>query len=210
MLKDGDSSLDPPRILISDFGECEVLSDVHQQERTGATGTLEFMPPELLSRDSSGSFRQDHSQKADIWSLGVVLYFLCYSQVPYTQIADVELLKEEILGFKKVYFPYETPRVSQTLQELMRRLLQTAPELRPTVQEIYSTYKDSMPAFPVTSSRSKTEDATRVPLGNRPIEALSLTTGQRLNITELSVANVAGLSSGNVFYLPLSSLQLEC
>ena len=66
-----------PHILMSDFGESEVLSAQKQQERTGATGTLEFMPPELLEKDSQGRYREEHSLKADIWSLGVVLYFLC-------------------------------------------------------------------------------------------------------------------------------------
>ncbi|KAJ3300537.1 putative serine/threonine-protein kinase iks1 [Borealophlyctis nickersoniae] len=88
-----------PRILISDFGECEVISDQEQRERTGATGTLEFMPPELLMKDESGRYLNDHSPKADMWSLGIVLYFLCFSRVPYSQIDDVDLLKDEILAF---------------------------------------------------------------------------------------------------------------
>jgi hypothetical protein len=37
-----------PRILISDFGECEFMSEIQQAERTGATGTLEFMAPVAL------------------------------------------------------------------------------------------------------------------------------------------------------------------
>lgn len=39
-----------PTILISDFGECEVLDEVESQRvRTGATGTLEFMPPVIFT-----------------------------------------------------------------------------------------------------------------------------------------------------------------
>jgi hypothetical protein len=37
-----------PRILISDFGECEFMSEIQQAERTGATGTLEFMAPVMI------------------------------------------------------------------------------------------------------------------------------------------------------------------
>ncbi len=36
--------------------------DLH--ERTGATGTLEFMPPELLFKDEFGEFKGEHSPKA--------------------------------------------------------------------------------------------------------------------------------------------------
>jgi len=32
-----------PKVLISDFGECEILSHIEKRQRTGATGTLEFM-----------------------------------------------------------------------------------------------------------------------------------------------------------------------
>lgn len=38
-----------PRILITDFGECEILDQAAKRDRTGATGTLEFLAPELLA-----------------------------------------------------------------------------------------------------------------------------------------------------------------
>lgn len=39
-----------------------------------------------------------------MWSLGMVLYYLCYSRLPYTQIDDVDILKEEIREFKSYVF----------------------------------------------------------------------------------------------------------
>ncbi|KAJ1679554.1 putative serine/threonine-protein kinase iks1 [Spiromyces aspiralis] len=44
-----------PRLLLTDFGECEVLSRLERRDRTGATGTLEFMAPELLKGKGFGS-----------------------------------------------------------------------------------------------------------------------------------------------------------
>lgn len=38
-----------PRILITDFGECEIIDQAAKRDRTGATGTLEFLAPELLA-----------------------------------------------------------------------------------------------------------------------------------------------------------------
>jgi serine/threonine protein kinase len=44
--------MDRPRILLSDFGECENLfTQPHLHNRTGCTGTLEFTAPELLRGD---------------------------------------------------------------------------------------------------------------------------------------------------------------
>lgn len=37
-----------------------------------------------------------------MWSLGMVLYYLCYSRLPYYQVDDVDLLKQEILHFKRL------------------------------------------------------------------------------------------------------------
>ncbi|KAH9275534.1 hypothetical protein BASA83_001816 [Batrachochytrium salamandrivorans] len=132
-----------PRILISDFGECEVISDAMERERTGATGTLEFMPPELLQKNISGQYLSNHSTKADIWSLGVVLYYLCYSSVPYSQVDDVDQLKDDILNFRLVQFPESGNRVPEDIKELIRRLMQSNPDSRPTVEDILNIYEPS-------------------------------------------------------------------
>ncbi|KAI8817724.1 kinase-like domain-containing protein [Fimicolochytrium jonesii] len=142
---DPDERNEIPRILISDFGECEVLSDESQRERTGATGTLEFMPPELLVKDSAGHYMNDHSPKADMWSLGVVLYFLCYSMVPYSQTDDVDLLRDEIVGFERVTFPDHGTRISVELQGLIIALLSKNCRDRPSVEDILRTYSHMRP-----------------------------------------------------------------
>lgn len=91
-----------PRVLISDFGECEDLEgELSVNNRTGATGTLEFMAPEHVQLDPRGRHIVDYSPKADMWSLGMVLYYLCYSRLPYSNIDDIDILRQEILSFKE-------------------------------------------------------------------------------------------------------------
>ncbi|KAI8072397.1 kinase-like domain-containing protein [Gongronella butleri] len=166
-----------PRVLISDFGECEDLEAVPDSDRTGATGTLEFMAPEHARLDAQGRNVVEYSSKADMWSLGMVLYYLCYSCLPYTHINDVDLLREEILNFKEIKFPksrldafHNTPlthrAVSEIPQEfklLIRVLLSTDPAKRPSCQEILSKLDTvpfnhdrftSMDASASTSSKS--------------------------------------------------------
>jgi serine/threonine protein kinase len=146
-----------PNVIISDFGECEDLDEYNNVERTGATGTLEFMPPELLEKDSNGKFKPNHSQSADIWSLGVVLYYLCYSNVPYSQIDNVDLLKEEIFEFDvaKITFPTFGERVPHEFNSLIVRMLNKDALGRPSIQHILSeieligqtlTQKGNLPA----------------------------------------------------------------
>ncbi|KAJ3020542.1 UNVERIFIED_CONTAM: hypothetical protein HDU68_010121 [Siphonaria sp. JEL0065] len=143
-----------PRVLISDFGECEIIGEKVQRvetpnRRTGATGTLEFMCPELLEQDTQGRYKNNHSVKGDMFSLGVVLYFLCYSSVPYSQVEDVDLLKEEILQFDGVTFPVggHERRVPVELQRLIQRLMSRDPDQRPTIEDIVSYYRSSPPEF---------------------------------------------------------------
>ena len=45
-------------VLVSDFGECELMSNVGLRTRTGHTGTIEYMAPELLTADQDGRFQQ--------------------------------------------------------------------------------------------------------------------------------------------------------
>lgn len=128
--------------MISDFGECEIIeSNVEERKRSGATGTLEFMSPELLMKDSFGNYVSNHNPSADMWSLGVILYYLCYSCVPYEQVDDVDLLKEEILlldGYiilifsKNIYFPDTGDRVPNELVTLIKQLMSKIPSLRPS------------------------------------------------------------------------------
>ncbi|KAI8369006.1 kinase-like domain-containing protein [Blakeslea trispora] len=149
-----------PRVLISDFGECEDLDDHYEDSnRTGATGTLEFMAPEHVRLDPRGRNTVDYSPKADMWSLGMVLYFLCYSRLPYNVIDDVDILRTEILQFREVWFPssrldiYKTDQarfqeasrdtsitrdIPNELKLLIRMLLSTDPAKRPSCNEILS------------------------------------------------------------------------
>ncbi|KAI9297447.1 kinase-like protein [Neoconidiobolus thromboides FSU 785] len=140
-LKEGTkNSNEIPKVLISDFGECVNLDNLNGVNRTGATGTLEFMAPELIKIDNTGTYIGDHSSKADMWSLGMVLYYLCYSQLPYRQIDDIDILKDEILAFKEIEsFPDDInkcPRIPTSFKQLIVLLLSSQPNKRPDAQDI--------------------------------------------------------------------------
>ncbi|KAG5461161.1 MAG: kinase-like domain-containing protein, partial [Olpidium bornovanus] len=150
-----------PTVLLSDFGECEVLAQLTNRHRTGATGTLEFIAPELVKGPAElrfprlgelqGKYLPEYSHKADMWSLGILLYYLCFSKLPYQQTDDVDALKEEILHAfhpplttlfacsRRVDFPDENerepglaPRVLQELKDLITVLLKPDAASRPS------------------------------------------------------------------------------
>jgi serine/threonine protein kinase len=101
----------------------------------------------------------DYSPKADMWSLGMVLYYLCYSRLPYSIIDDVDILRSEILSFTDVLFPISrfdiysktstfytdaqnNPNIQSDipneLKMLIRLLLSIDPIKRPSCNEILS------------------------------------------------------------------------
>ncbi|KAG0085939.1 putative serine/threonine-protein kinase iks1, partial [Podila epicladia] len=131
-----------PRILITDFGECEILDQGVKRDRTGATGTLEFLAPELLAVDADGRYTDEFSFKGDMWSLGMVLYYLCYSRLPYSQIDNVDILREEIRGFRSITLPRDGPGdrvIPEELKILIRVLLSTDKSKRPSCDDILSS-----------------------------------------------------------------------
>ena len=162
-----------PRVLISDFGESENLrrtganqSGSSSSSRTGHTGTVEFTAPELLKTDSHGRYHVDHTPSSDIWSLGLVLYNMCFSSLPYRSADstfdsddggefDVDKLKEEILQFKSTSTPLlslhrlqsQRPDLPPQLFKLIQLMLSMNPRDRPSAKDILkllSTISDNI------------------------------------------------------------------
>lgn len=91
-----------PRVLISDFGESEdFFSWKDTRHRTGATGTIEFTAPELLKRNANGQYFVEYSPASDLWSLGMILYYMCFSHLPYQNVDNIDLLRDEICGLRR-------------------------------------------------------------------------------------------------------------
>lgn len=82
-------------------------------------GTFLYMAPELFGNKPS------FTQKADVWSLGVVLYEMCELKVPFESIADILSSAPEFSGF-----------YSSELVILIKACLSKDPNKRPSVFKI--------------------------------------------------------------------------
>ncbi|KAJ2757848.1 putative serine/threonine-protein kinase iks1, partial [Coemansia nantahalensis] len=113
-----------PRIMLTDFGECEILSHLEKRDRTGATGTMEFMAPELLAVDATGRYLDSYSTKSDMWSLGMVLHYLCYGRLPFVSTDDIDALRRDVLRLRHVNFAaIRRPSGAEEIPQELRRTI---------------------------------------------------------------------------------------
>ncbi|TQV93109.1 CAMK/CAMKL/GIN4 protein kinase [Cordyceps javanica] len=114
------------QIKIADFG----MAALHQtatHHLATACGSPHYAAPELLKN------RQYRGDKADIWSMGVILYAMLSATLPFD---DPDL---RVMMGKTKKGVYEMPKhISPDAQDLIRRMLQVNPERRINLQDIWN------------------------------------------------------------------------
>lgn len=129
------------RVLVSDFGETQAAGNA--RTASGATGTLSYCAPEVLIHDpTTGAFGQ-FTVKSDIFSLGMSVYFMCFSKVPYScadeindENEDIDRLREEIVAWPGIDDRRERADLPERLYRFLKMLLSRDPSQRPTTEDI--------------------------------------------------------------------------
>jgi len=137
-----------PRALLSDFGNSQ--DGLHsKQERSGETGTLEFMAPELIRPPFVPA-----TQAADLWSLGMILHSLLFFRSPYSQTSDVDELEAEVVAYPGFLASEETEEscairgIPSYMLRLLEGLLSRDPSMRPSTEKIVSAIQATKLARP--------------------------------------------------------------
>ncbi|EEP77656.1 conserved hypothetical protein [Uncinocarpus reesii 1704] len=130
------------RVLVSDFGE--VQSENTIRNSTGSTGTVSYCAPEVLRRAFPDGPFGNFTFKSDVFSLGMILYFLCFAQLPYRNAdaidedrEDLDQLRIEIsqwAGFDDAR--RMRPELPEKLYSFLKRLLSVDPIKRPTAEDV--------------------------------------------------------------------------
>ncbi|XP_052598739.1 sperm motility kinase 2B-like [Peromyscus californicus insignis] len=137
--------LKPDNIMVDRKGNVKIIDfGLGAQVRPGEKlsfycGALKFAAPEFLLR------RLYDGPKVDIWTLGVVLYFMVVGKVPFDAVTLPEL------GHQIVNANYTVPLgMSPELQDLLSLLMTVDPSLRPTVDEVkrHPWLREDMEASP--------------------------------------------------------------
>ena len=106
-----------PTLKVADFGFARSLPATSLAETL--CGSPLYMAPEILRYEK-------YDAKADLWSLGTVLYEMSFGKPPFKATNHVELLRKIERSEDKIPFPSDVP-VSDSMKKLMRALMKRAP-----------------------------------------------------------------------------------
>eukprot|EP00741_Cyanophora_paradoxa_P023728 tig00021616_g22919.t1 len=117
-------------IKISDFGLTRLRAHM-DTVLTGQSGTYQWMAPEVLNN-------QRYSEKADVFSFGIVLYELITRKLPYEGLDGMQAA----LGvLHRGLRPDIPPSTSPVLAKLMRSCWAQDPRERPAFEQILQTLR---------------------------------------------------------------------
>ena len=130
-LKPGNVVVTPKgRVKILDFGLAKLLRagdgvDTVTSSVAGAwSGTLPYMPPELLEGKEAGA-------EGDLYALGAILYEMIAGRRPFTDPSPARLMNAILTERPPVLGMAGGPAVSGSLQSLVMQLLEKSPARRP-------------------------------------------------------------------------------
>ena len=105
-------------LKISDFGFAKVIGSEMLAETL--CGSPLYMAPEIMNQDST-----TYTSKADLWSVGIIMYEMLFARYPYRRVSNVIDLMKKI---KKdpIEFP-NSPSVSKECMHLIKNLLKKNP-----------------------------------------------------------------------------------
>ena len=128
-----------PMLKIADFGFARSLPSTSLAETL--CGSPLYMAPEILRYEK-------YDAKADLWSVGTVLYEMMVGRPPFRASNHVELLRKIERGEDRIKFPEETV-VSDSMKKLIRALLRRNPVERLTFNDFFdnTVVKDTIPGL---------------------------------------------------------------
>ncbi|OCT46735.1 putative protein kinase [Cladophialophora carrionii] len=200
------------RVLVSDFGE--VQYEYATRKSTGATGTISYCAPEVLRRISPGGPFENFTSKSDIFSLGMILHFLCFANLPYTaanvlheEREDIDALRQEITAWGGFDDQRKLrPELPAALYAFLKRLLSLEPDQRPSADDVLQVVSSGrLDDIPAARRRSSMEPEELTP--GRRIQRLD--TPQKGNSPQGRPGQDGGLRSKRQKFMSIRSRSQE-
>lgn len=146
-----------PVLKIADFGFARSLPSTSLAETL--CGSPLYMAPEILRYEK-------YDAKADLWSVGTVLYEMMVGKPPFRATNHVELLRKIERGEDRIKFPEEVV-LSDSMKRLIRGLLKRNPVERISFGDFFSNtvIKDEIPGLTVEDRAAQLPKEAPEPVG---------------------------------------------
>ncbi|NWJ11581.1 ULK3 kinase, partial [Crypturellus undulatus] len=138
------SSLENPQLKLADFGFAQYMSPWDEQQVL--RGSPLYMAPEMVCC-------QQYDARADLWSLGVILYEALFGRPPFASRSFAEL-EEKIRSERVIELP-SRPRLSLECRDLLQRLLERDPGKRISFEHFFAHPFVDMEHMPSPESLGK-------------------------------------------------------
>eukprot|EP01128_Nolandella_sp_AFSM9_P008657 TRINITY_DN5349_c0_g1_i1.p1 TRINITY_DN5349_c0_g1~~TRINITY_DN5349_c0_g1_i1.p1 ORF type:complete len:571 (+),score=91.46 TRINITY_DN5349_c0_g1_i1:59-1771(+) len=112
------------QVKIGDFGFAALLNAPEDKE--DSCGSLDYAAPEILSGQTKVS------PSADVWALGVVLYFMISGWLPFRAATDFDVYQK----IRRAEYRPLPSTLSRDLQEIIASIFTTDAASRPTCAEL--------------------------------------------------------------------------
>ncbi|XP_069874479.1 sperm motility kinase 4A-like [Dipodomys merriami] len=96
-----------------------------QQELDGWCGTMAYWPPEMITQ------QKYQGPKVDVWSLGILLYFMVMGDVPFDDRSWLVLKQQVLAGRFQILKQFSTE-----LRDILGYLMTLDPQKRPAVRQV--------------------------------------------------------------------------
>jgi TPR repeat protein len=152
---------DTGRAKLTDFGLSKVkqttksLTSKSSNQSSQAVGTLPWMAPELFKRKAK------YTKKADIYSLGMILWELSSRKVPFSEAENMAILALWKAQGEAETIPDNCPK---PMAKLIKYCWFNTPEKRPTAAEMVKAIQQSLSASNVVSAEENQS-------GNGPLQS---------------------------------------
>ena len=114
------------QIKIMDFGLSKIMGP--KEHVVDGFGTLSFVAPEVL-------VRTPYNKEVDIWSLGIILYYMLTGLLPFDDDSDNEEIIAKMIVFNECKFPKNAwEGRSDEVIDLIKRCLEKSPEKRINIE----------------------------------------------------------------------------
>ncbi|KAL4492626.1 hypothetical protein ABPG72_007739 [Tetrahymena utriculariae] len=122
-------------IKIIDFGLSTYIDEIENEDDNGffgndlqtICGTANYLAPEVI--------KGKYDKRCDIWSLGVLLYFLLCGELPFTGNTNTQIF-DKILNQKVEFQGNNWKKVSKEAKDLVKKLLVVNPVDRLTLDQV--------------------------------------------------------------------------